>query len=92
LFIRLTKTDGTVLGLDTVDFKKIEGKVEGPSTLTMKCGCVSYTPAGAERPPEVTYEVLETPDFILSKISSIPTSRPSYFSDMRTIAGGPNAT
>lgn len=78
MFIKLTKTDGLILGIDTNDIKMVLGRPEGPSSLTMKCGCGGYKPNG-EITQDVVHEVLDTPESVINQmkvISPIVGSRP----------------
>ena len=81
MFIKLTKTDGLVLGIDTTDIKTVLGRPEGPSSITMKCGCGGYKPNG-EIAQDVVHEVEDTPESVITRMNPINVytgSRPARF-------------
>jgi hypothetical protein len=80
MLIKLTKTDGSILGIESTEIKKVEGLPTGPSLVTMKCSSV-YRPNG-ELIEDTVYEVVETPDAV------IKASTPLSANFWRTSLGG----
>lgn len=73
MLIKLTKTNGNILGIESTEIKKVEGPIAGPSLVTMKCSSV-YRPNG-ELIEDTVYEVIETPDVVIKASSPVNSWR-----------------
>lgn len=77
MLIKLTKTDGNILGIESTEIRKVEGPASGPSLITMKCSS-AYRPNG-ELTEDVVYEVVESPDVVIKASTYQRPSAPNYF-------------